>query len=132
MERADPFVSSPRPRGPLEGEAPPRVSHALLASVLAVLSLLLPIRVVGQARFCVEDADDVLWIDCEEVVVGIAREKRVLCRRDRNAALIPVEPARRLERGEGRCPSAESRSARLDKDGIPRDRDDDAPSTADD
>lgn len=108
------------------------MKHTVLAAVLAALTLLLPFRAVGQARFCVEDADDVLWIDCEEVVVGVAREKRVLCRREPNAALIAVDPARRLEPGEGRCPSAESRSARLDKEGIPRDRDDDVPSTTDD
>lgn len=70
--------------------------------------------------FCVEDADDVLWLDCEEAVVGATRQTRVLCRRAPGAALTPVEPARRLAPGEGRCPEAGGQARKLSKDEIPR------------
>jgi hypothetical protein len=102
------------------------MNHQLAQALLAAFVMSLSGAAAG-AGFCVEDADDVLWIDCEEAIVGVSRQTRVLCRRDPNAALTVVEPARRLAPGEGRCPTSGAMSRALTKDGIPRNGDADAP-----
>ena len=103
------------------------MNYRLAQALLAAFVMSLPWPAAGQARFCVEDADDVLWIDCEEAIVGVARQMRVLCRREPNAALTVVEPVRRLAPGEGPCPASRAMSRALTKDGIPRNGDADAP-----
>ena len=103
------------------------MTHSIALAVVAAFVTSLPWPAAAQARFCVEDADDVLWIECEEAIVGVSRQTRVLCRREPNAALTVVEPARRLAPGEERCPTSGAMSRGLTKDGIPRNGDADAP-----
>jgi hypothetical protein len=86
----------------------------------------------GTAGFCVEDADDALWMDCRESVTGVTRRMRVLCRREPDATLMEVTPVRRLQPGEGGCPDDARAHSLPGKDGLPRNGDDAAAGGTDD
>lgn len=104
------------------------VPAALAASLLALTG-----AAADDAGFCVVDADDVLWVDCETAAGGIS--VNVQCRRDTKPLtprVVVEAPVQRLAPGEGRCPAGGSAARGLTTEGIPRDRNGAAPTAADD
>jgi hypothetical protein len=96
----------------------------LSSGALAGALCLLPVPGAAAAGFCVEDADDALWVDCREDITGVTRRARVLCPGGPRATLTEVTPVRRLQPGEGRCPGTSHARSLPGKDGIPRDKED--------